>query len=292
MGMNPGVKAEAASLEREGKKLSGQATMSPVMEDLMRLGYGVRGLVYGVIGLLALPVAIGLGGKLNDTQGAIASLGSTPLGGVFLYVILLGLIGYALWSVVRAVLDPQHLGSDQKAIVERIGFGVSGISYGLLAVATYGLITSRASAAQNGAQGAQTQQTTASILSHPWGPWVVGIAALIVIGIGVAEIVHGLQPDFKRQFHAYALSRMEQVWIDRMGRFGTAARGVVFSLIGLFLFVAAYQQDPKQAKGIDGVLTALLHQSYGPFLLAIVSLGLIAFGMYSIMSGFWLRLKR
>jgi TRAP-type uncharacterized transport system fused permease subunit len=120
----------------------------------------------------------------------------------------------------------------------------------------------------------------------------VGIAGLIVIGIGLSQVMKGLRPDFERQFQAYALSSSQRTWIDRLGKFGTAARGVVFTMIGFFLFMAAYHKDPHQAQGIDGVLTALLHQPSGPWLLAVVALGLIAFGIYSAMSGFWLRLKR
>ena len=168
-----------------------------------------------------------------------------------------------LWGVIRAVFDPLHKGTDPKGIVERVGYAVSGLSYMLLAFATYGLITGGASAARNGAQAAQTQQTTASILSKSWGPWVVGIAAVIVIGVGLSQIFQGLRRDFERQFQPYALSSSQRKWIDRLGRFGTAARGVVFTLVGMFLFLAAYHHDPSQAKGIDGVLAALLHQPYG-----------------------------
>jgi uncharacterized protein DUF1206 len=287
MGTRTSIGNEANSLKQEGKRVGRQATTSPVMETLMRLGYVARGLVYGMIGVLAFQVAMGVGGSLNDPQGAIVALGRTPLGGVVLYGILLGLIGYALWGFIRAVFNPLH-----KNIVERVGFAVSGISYTLLAFATYGLITGGASAAQNGAQGAQTQQTTASILSQPWGSFVVGIAGLIVIGVGIVQMYKGLQRNFQKQFQAFSLSSVQQTWIDRLGRFGTAARGVVFALIGMFLFLAAYNHNPSQAQGIDGVLKALLHQPYGPWLLGVVALGLVAFGIYSVMCGIWLRLKR
>jgi len=262
------------------------------MESLMRLGYAVRGLVYGMIGVLALEVALGVGGSLDDPQGAIVAMGKTPLGAFALYGVLLGLIGYALWGFIRAVFDPLHKGTDAKGIALRVGFAVSGISYLLLAVATYGLISGGASAARNGAQTAQTQQTAASILSKPWGPWAVGIAALIVIGVGLVQVLQGVGPNFERQFEPYALSSEQRLWIDRLGRFGTAARGLVFTLIGMFLFMAALHHDANQAQGIDGVLSALLHQSYGPWLLGVVALGLIAFGIYSAMGGIWLRFKR
>ena len=292
MGTQTSIRAGANSLKQEGMKAARDATTSPLMETLMRLGYVVRGLVYGVIGVLAFQVALGVGGALDDTQGAIVALGKTPLGGAVLYGILVGLIGYALWGVIRAVFDPLHKGTDPKGIVERVGYAVSGLSYMLLAFATYGLITGGASAARNGAQAAQTQQTTASILSKSWGPWVVGIAAVILIGVGLSQVFQGLRPDFERQFQPYALSSSQRKWIDRLGRFGTAARGVVFTLVGMFLFLAAYHHDPSQAKGIDGVLTALLHQPYGAWLLGVVALGLVAFGIYSAMSGIWLRFKR
>ncbi len=292
MSTKANVQGHGGSLGRQGRRVAGQAAASPLMEDLMRLGYMVRGLVYGVVGILALQVALGVGGAINDLQGAIVAMGKTPIGDVLLIAILIGLIGYALWGLIRAVFDPLHKGTDAKGIAERVGFAVSGVSYGLLALATYGLITGAASAARNGAQAVQTQQTTASILSNSWGPWVVGITGVLVMGIGLLQIVRSVRPDFEQQFQPYALTASQRKWVNRLGRFGTAARGVVFVLIGLFLFLAAYHNDPSQAKGIDGVLTALLHQPYGPWLLGIVALGLIAFGIYSALSGLWLRFRR
>jgi len=253
------------------------------MEKLIRLGYVVRGLVYGVIGLLAFQVASGSGGALANQQGAIAAVGSAPEGKVLLYIVLVGLVCYALWGLIRAVADPLHEGNDAKGIARRLGYLVSGISYGLLVPATYGLITAGASAASNGAQNAQTQQTTASILSQPWGPWVVALAALIVIGVGLSQIYQGFRRNFNRQFQLAGRTGNERKWIVRLGRFGTVARGVVFTLVGVFLFMAAYQHDASRAQGIDGVLTALLHQPYGPWLLGVVAAGLIAFGIYSAM---------
>jgi len=292
MSANTGIRRHANSLKQDGQGLAHRAVTSRLMETLMRFGYLVRGLIYGVIGVLAIQVAIGGGGTLDDPQGAIVAMGKTSVGGVVLYGILVGLIGYALWGMIRAVFDPLQKGTGLKGIAQRIGYAVSAISYALLALATYRLITGVASAARNGAQATQNQQTTASILSNSWGPLVVGIGAAIVMIVGLAQIIQGFGPDFERQFQLYALSNNEQKWIDRLGRFGTAARGVVFTMIGLFLFLAAYRNDPSQAQGFDGVLTALMHQPYGPWLLGIVALGLIAFGIYSAMCGVWLRFKR
>jgi Domain of Unknown Function (DUF1206) len=124
------------------------------------------------------------------------------------------------------------------------------------------------------------------------GAWVVGLVALIIMGAGLLQIYQGVQRNFNQQFSSYALSNNQQKWIVRLGRFGAAARGLVFTLIGVFMFLAAYNNDPSRAQGIEGVLASILHQPYGLWLLGFVALGLIAFGFYSALSGVWLRLKR
>ena len=152
MSTNSSVRRQAGNLKQEGEHAIRSAATSPLMEKLIRLGYIARGLVWGIIGILAFQVALGSGGKLTNQQGAIAALGSAPGGKILLYVMLVGLIGYALWGVIRAIVDPLHQGKDAKGIAQRIGFLVSGISYGLLAVATYGLITAKTTAASAGVE--------------------------------------------------------------------------------------------------------------------------------------------
>jgi hypothetical protein len=277
--------------KRAGARATREVTTSRLMETLMRLGYIVRGLVYGAIGVLAFRVALGRGGTLTDPQGAIATLGRSALGGILLYGILVGLVGYALWSLIRAGFDPLHEGGGTKGVLQRVGHAVSGVSYLLLAYGTYSLIRGGRAAAA-GTQSGQTQQATASILAKPGGVWAVGIVAVALTAAGLLQVYNGLRPDFKRQFEAYALSPGQRRWVHRLGRFGTAARGLVFTLTGVFLFLAAYRHNANQAKGIAGVLAALLQQPYGPWLLGIVALGLVAFGIYSAMSGLWLRFAR
>ena len=261
------------------------------MENLARFGYVVRGLVYIVIGILALQVALGGGGALTDPQGAIAVVGKSAPGAVLLYFILVGLLGYGLWGFIRAVMDPLHKGNDTKGILARVGYAVSGISYLLLAVATYGSITGGATPASSGAQTAQAQKTAATILDQSWGAYAVALAAVIIMGVGLIQIIAGLQRKFDEQKISNSLPANQKRLMDRVGQFGMAARGVVFALIGVFLFLAAYTRDASRAQGIDGVLKEILAQPSGLWLLGVIALGLIAFGVYSVMSGIWLRLR-
>ncbi len=270
------------------KKSTQNAAFNPLMETLTRVGYGARGLIYITMGLLAVKVALGKGGALETPQGAIAAIGKSPAGFILLWVVLVGIIAYAMWGLVRAVLDPLHKGHDLKGLVARFGFLVSAFSYAILALPTYGYIkgTSQSS------NGAQTQKLFASIMKMPWGRWAIGILGLVVLAGGLYQIYLGFKSGFDRQFQIYALTPKELKLATDMGRFGTAARGVVFALVGGLITLGAYRANPGQPVGIDTALATLLHQPYGVWLLGVVALGLIAFGLYSMLSALWFRLKR
>ncbi len=276
-----GVKAD---VKRAGQK----AAFNPLMEALTRLGYGVRGLIYITMGLLAVQVALGKGGALASPQGAIAAIGKQPAGLILLWVVLVGIIAYALWGVVRAVFDPLQKGHNLKGLLARFGFLVSAFGYAIMVWPTYGYIMGKSQTAS----GSQTQKFIASIMAMPWGRWAIGILGLAVLAGGLYQIYLGFKSDFDRQFQTYALTPKEVKLTTDVGRFGTSVRGVVFALVGALIALAAYQANPSQPVGMDTALATLMHQPYGIWLLGIVAVGLVAFGFYSILCALWFRLKR
>ena len=167
-----------AGVERTAKK----AAYSPLMEAMARLGFGVRGLIYITMGLLALVVAFGKGGGPANQQGAIAVIGEQPAGMFFLWVVLIGLVCYSLWGVIRTIFDPLHKGHDLKGWIVRTGYMFSAVNYATLAAVTMGFITGAGSSTQS---GAQTQQSLAAIMSKPWGPWAIGLAGLVFAAVGL-----------------------------------------------------------------------------------------------------------
>jgi hypothetical protein len=74
----------------------------------------------------------------------------------------------------------------------------------------------------------------------------------------------------------------QATWIVRLGRFGIAARGVVFAVIGVFLLRAGMQKDSGEAGGIAQSLRALGGASYGKLVLGAVAFGLMAYGVYQL----------
>lgn len=277
---------------QKGERAAKQAAFSPLVEFLARMGFAARGLVYLMMGVMAIQVAEGGRSAPGDQQGALAMIGAQPTGHIVLIFVLIGLVGYSLWGVIRSLFDPLHLGSDLKGLVQRGWSLISAAMYASLIGPTWSSITSAGKAAQNGAQTAQTQQAVTMLLYRPWGRLTVGAVGLFIIIAGLAQIYQGLSRRFDKQFTPYDLNHAQMVWIKRLGRIGTVARGFVFGLTGVFVALSAYQANPKKAVGIDGALLALVRQPYGPWLLGIVAVGLMAFGVYSITGAAWFRMRR
>jgi hypothetical protein len=170
----------------------------------------------------------------------------------------------------------------------RGGFLVSAFGYAVLVLPTFRYITGT-SQTNN---GSQTQKFFASIMSMPWGRWAIGILGLAVLAGGLYQIYLGFKAGFDRQFQIYALTPQELKLATNIGRFGTSARGLVLAIVGGLICLSAYQANPGQPVGIDTALATLLHQPYGIWLLGIVAVGLMAFGVYSMLSAAWFRLKR
>jgi hypothetical protein len=125
-----------------------------------------------------------------------------------------------------------------------------------------------------------TQDWTARLLSQPFGQWLVGIVGAFTIGLGFYQLYKAYKAKFRKQMKLHEMSSTEETWATRIGRLGEAARGVVFVIIGFFLLQAARQSDASQAQGLDGALQSLSQQPHGPWLLGIVALGLVAYGIH------------
>jgi hypothetical protein len=261
--------APAREARAGGEKLA----QSRGFEWLARAGFVARGLIYGLVGILALEVAVGAGGKTTDQQGALKTIAGQPFGEVLLTLVAIGLAGYALWRLVRALLGHGPEGSD--STFDRVSALGSGLVYaGLCAVAVEILL---------GAGGSSnTSKTTAGVLGWPAGTWLVGIAGAVLIGVALYQGYRGVSRDFLDDSKTEQMSAREKSWIEWIGTFGHLARMVVFGLVGIFLIKAAVEFAPAKAVGLDGALAKLAHNSYGPFLLGLVAAGLIAFGLYSL----------
>jgi Domain of Unknown Function (DUF1206) len=276
-------------VERVGRQ-AGQAVedvaRSPWVEWLARFGYAARGVVYGLIGILALKTAFGTGGATTDTHGAVQAIAQQSR--FLLILVAIGLFGYALWRFVQAVVDPEHKGTDPKGLAQRGAMLASGISYGFLAVAAARIAGGSQSAAQ-GADGG-TQGMTANLMAQPFGRWLVALAGIAMIVSGLYQLSSGWKEKFRRHLRLDEMPAALQHRVVQTGKLGLISRGFVFLMIGMFLIVAAWQADPTEARGLGGALATLAQQPYGPWLLGLVALGLLAFGVYSLVESRYRRI--
>ncbi|MBA3843374.1 MAG: DUF1206 domain-containing protein [Actinobacteria bacterium] len=243
-------------------------------EWFARAGFVARGLIYGIIGVLSVKLAIGHGGKTTNQQGALHTIVHQPLGKTLLVIVAIGLGGYAFWRIVRALLG--HGPEARDSAVERVAGFASGVVYSGLCVLAIGII------AGAGGSGTGAKKTTAGVFGWPGGQWLVGIAGLVLIGVGFYQGYLGVSEKFLEQQKTAEMSPATKRWVSFIGVFGLLARMVVFALIGVFLIKAAVDYSASQAVGLDGALASLIDRSYGPYLLGIVAAGLVAFALYSL----------
>lgn len=243
---------------------------------LARAGLVARGVVYGVIGLLAVKLATGSGGSATNQQGALQAIAQQSFGKLLLIVVAVGLAGYAAWRLARAALG--HGSREDDSALDRIAAAASGLVYAALCVTAVKILLG------GGAGGGSNapKSATAGVLAWTGGPELVAIAGAVLIGVGVYQGYRGLARKFLEEADTAGMSRSVARVYTGLGVFGHVARGVVMTLAGYGLLTAALDYEPRKAIGLDGALNQLAHASYGPVLLGIVAAGLLGFAAYSI----------
>lgn len=249
-------------------------TLQQGISAAARWGYLAKGVVYVLIGGLALMAAAGLGGQHAGSKEAILKLAGQPFGSVMLGLLGVGLFAYTIWRLVQAWFDTEDAGSDIKGIATRLAFVISGVIYAGLGVYCFDLLRHAASSSSS------TQSRTAELMSQPGGIYLVFAVGVVFFGVGVRQIMRAVKCSFLKNWHMREMNESQRNLAKWATRMGLTARGIVFLIIGLFLCIAAWQSDPSEAEGLGGALTTLAQQPFGPWLLGIVALGLVAYGIY------------
>ena len=277
--------SSAHSIGREAKHAGERTAANPALELLERAGYVVRGVLYGVMGALALGLALGIGGSATDPSGSLVLITQNGAGKFLLIGVVIGLSAYALWGFVRAIFDPLHRGDKPSGIAERLGFAWSGIAYTGIVLFALRLLAGNSSSRRD-----STQTTIAHVLTWPAGKWIAVGIGLVALGMGIGQFVVAYKATFRRDLKREEMNRTEMKVVDDLGRIGMVARGVTFSLVGWFVIQAGFAQDASKVHGYGGAFVFLLGQPYGRILLAAVALGFIALGLHSFACARWVRL--
>lgn len=259
------------------------------MENFARFGYVAKGFVYSAIGILALLTAFSLGGDTTGSSGALQAIAQQSFGKILLILIAIGLVGYASWRLIQAISDPENKGTDAKGLFSRLGSMMSGLAY-LGVAANAALLAFGSSNASSGGDSSK-QDWTAMVMQQPFGRWLVGIGGAITIGIGIYRIYQAYKTKFRKRLNLNELSLSQENWLVNISRFGIAARGVVFIMIGFFLLQAAHQYNPQKVKGLDGALSTLAQQPFGKAMLGVMAIGLMSYAIYLFLQARYRRIE-
>lgn len=251
--------------------------MKSWIEPIGRAGFTSKGVLYLLIGVLAAQAAYGLGGATTGSRGALRKIVQLPFGQVLLLAVGLGLAGYALWRFVQAAIDTENEGSTLKGLAVRAGYAAIGLLHLGLAGSAAALVlrTGGGGGGEN-----SSERWTAWLLSQPYGRWLVGAVAALVLGVGLYQFFEAWRARFRGRLKLQEMSAHEERWVVWLGRGGFAARGIVFCISGVLVGLAALRLDPSDAGGVDGALEALEQQTYAPWLFGLVAVGLAAYGVF------------
>jgi Domain of Unknown Function (DUF1206) len=275
-----GTESEGRDAARHAEAAGEDVARSKQLEWLARAGLVARGVIYVLIGVLAVKVALGSGGETTDQQGALKTIASGSFGKVLLGLVTIGLFGYGLWRLVRAAIGHgAETGEDDTK--DRISSLVSGIAYAALGFTAVKILIGSSSSSSS----SKTEKATGGVLGWPLGRYIVIIAGLVVIGVAVDQAIKGIKKKFLEDSKTEQMSPTVDQAFTAAGVIGHLARAVVFALIGWFVIKAAIDFDPDKAVGLDQALSKLASSTFGPVVLAVVAAGLIAFGAYSVVDG-------
>jgi len=241
---------------------------------LARAGIVAKGASYGLVGVLAILLAVGSSGKTTSRTGALATLAQEPYGKVVLGLLALGFASFAAWQLLRTVFGPD--GDDGiKGWGKRAGSLGRAAIYAALTFATCRILLG----ARTDSQTQDARENTAVVLTWPAGRWIVGAVGLAILGAGAWNVYRGIGRKFMDAWRA-GIGRTARRWGARAGVLGHVARGIVFGLIGIFLVRAAIEFDPQEAVGLDGALREVVQATYGRYALGFVAFGFVCYAVF------------
>jgi type IV secretory pathway VirB2 component (pilin) len=240
--------------------------------------------MYIVIGWIAVEIAFGKTSQQADRTGALHALGRTPAGEVALWLLVVGFVGMAVWRLSETMYAATS--ADGHTLKARLAALAKAVFYAVLG---YGVLQYAIGVGSPQSSDQQSVDLTATLMRHPGGRVVVVVIGLVLAGTGIYLGYQAWRERFRENLEVGQMGHATRRVVEWLGRIGGIARGIVFITAGVFLVVAAVDAQPGQAKGIDSSLRALAASPLGPWLLVLVAVGLIMFGLFSCCEARWRR---
>ena len=273
-------------------RLSDQLVASPWVWRLATLGFAAKGLLYVIAGGTVAWAALTVGGRAIGTRGALTLLVALPFGRLLVMFVAIGLCGFILRRFVQVWVRPT-VGTPPKlritSVLRRIGYALSGIAHVGIALTALGLVLGLTILQRVGSTTPR-DWTTPLLVDKPFNGWLTVFAGLGVVGVAGFYFYMAGSRRFTIDLHVDRMSTPMRRVVLAFGVVGYAGRGVAFGIVGVFLIYAGWFVPQVKARGLGDVLRTLEVQPWGAWMLIVVALGLIAYGMYELLAARYLRL--
>ncbi|MFI5496166.1 DUF1206 domain-containing protein [Actinoplanes sp. NPDC051859] len=256
------------------RNTASRAAESKPLEYLARGGFVAYGIIHLIFAWIALQLAFGGRSGDGDQSGALQTLAQQPMGKTLVVITIVGMIGLALWQAFEAAIG-QSGEQDKTAIAERFISGCRTILY--LYFAWIGI---KVLSGANASSGDSSQQSASSLMDSSGGRFLVGLVGVVVFGVGVGLVIYGVKKKFEKHLNTQEMNAKVRKTTQRLGIAGYSSKGVAYAISGGLIVTAAVNYDPEKARGLDAALKTLAGQPYGKWLLALIALGIAAFGIY------------
>jgi hypothetical protein len=260
------------------------AELRPWVRRAVRVGYAAKGIIYLLIGSLAIRLALGRGGKLTDSSGALQTIVQQPFGMALLTILGVGILAYAGWEITEGIADPKRKGTKAGGLMDRGLTILKGAVYGLVGVQALRMVMGARSSSQDADDYARTA------MALPLGGALLVAVGLGVAAYGVSEVINAWKGKVGEDLDAGQLRSEGGVWLLHVGRAGIGARGVILVLVGGALARAGFDERPSEASSMPEAMWTLFSQPYGKWLLASVAAGLICYGVFQVLHARYARL--
>lgn len=272
------------------------ARRHPSLVVLARTGWIAKGVVYALVGVLAMIIAFQpdgaaeanaeQSGEQASQSGAIARIAESAGGPAVLWLVAIGLLLYVVWRVASILLPAENSAS---AWGTRAGYAVSALTY--TALAWVAISFARHGAAASGeTEDSRVDRFTRTVMENAAGRWLVGLLGVAFIGIAAYFARRGVTADFRDELSG-GVGPISNHTLVQLGRIGWCGRAAMMALVGFFLVRAAVQFSPDEAEGLDGALRRLAGTSWGTVVVVIIGAGLLVYGAYCVISAPVQRLK-
>lgn len=247
-----------------------------------RIGFAAKGLVYLILGWLALEAGLGTGGRVSSVRGVVRGLLDESYGPVLVLAIAVGLALYAGWRYLEAFADANDKGTDASGIGTRAAYAASGTVYGVLAIDA-----ARLALSDGGGTGGGRETMIAGAL----GGWLVWVAGFVLIGYGAKQLRDAFSGKLSQRLQIGEAVRDAGPWLLHVSRVGIAARGIVFGILGVLLIRGSSRPDAASQTDTADSLRIISGLPQGELWLAAMGAGLMAYGVYQLLHARYRRIN-